>query len=578
MASTQPAAPRTRLLRVALPAAALAYATIAVLRFPPSEPLLTTYGAASSAASRLGILAGLSLLAAGAWAVWQPAARRTGVLVTTAGALWFAPDWVGWEDGPPVLRSLAAAAAPLLPVVLLHLVAGLLGDRLLWRAALVGYALVAGLGVATVVLVDPFLDAHCWRNCTDNPLLLWSVPDAATLLGRAAAATWAAAGAVVAAAAAWRLVTGSATLRRWLGPALGGAAAVGSSEAGYATTLLLRVEDPEDDVFAGLYLGRAAAWVLLSAAVVLLTTWQWRRRTAISQLVRSLEQASPSLGLQSSLRRVTGDDRLEVHYPVGTSGRRVGAAGSPAPRPPGDRTCTVLRRGQTTVAELWHDPHLLSAQTLQEALGPASRLALENERLTAEQLARLHDVRASRARIVETGDAARRQIERDLHDGAQQRLLALSHAVRLACDAAAADGAADVVALLDAAQDQSRRALHDLRALAHGIHPAPLSEAGLAVALRSLADTAPVPVDLVEVTRSRYAPSLELAAHAVVRAAVTRAPCLLSVRVLEMHRTLVVEVDGCTPPVPDEVADRVGALGGRTACTTGGWRAELPCG
>jgi signal transduction histidine kinase len=565
-----------RLLRVVLPVAAVGYAGLAVARLPPAEPLVTTYGAASSSAHVAGLLAGVSLLLAGAATFTQPSARRTGLLLTVAGVLWFAPDWVGWEGGPPLLRALAMAVSPFLPVVLLHLVSALLGSAAVRRAAWGAYAVVAALSSAAILLVDPFLDPHCWRNCSDNPLLVWSLPGVAPALEDSLAIAWAVTGAAAAASATWWLARSSATARRWHGPALTGIAVAGVVEAGYGLALIAMVESPRSDAFAATYLVRAAAWLLLSLAVAALVVRQQRRRTALAQLAQGLGSTPHVQGLQRALRVATGDDDLEVHYPVGSSGRSVTAAGRPVPPPtpvPG-RSTTELRRGTTAVAVLRHDPHLLPVDALQDVLGPAARLALENERLTAEQLARLHDVQASRARIVETGDAARRRLERDLHDGAQQRLLALSYLVRLARTTAAPD----VVDLLDAAVTESQRALDDLRELAHGIHPAVLSEAGLAAALRSLADRAAVPVELAELEGRRMSPGVELAAYALVRDAVRRATGPVDVRATQTADTLVVTVDGCEDPVPQEAADRVGALGGRTGRTSSGWRAELPCG
>ena len=117
------------------------------------------------------------------------------------------------------------------------------------------------------------------------------------------------------------------------------------------------------------------------------------------------------------------------------------------------------------------------SRSLARALGSAAKLSVENEALRAEAMAQLHALQASRARIVETADGARRRLERDLHDGAQQRLLALSYDLRLA--RAGADGDDTLVSTLDAAADEIEAALEELRELAHGIYPAILTEAGL---------------------------------------------------------------------------------------------------
>ena len=157
---------------------------------------------------------------------------------------------------------------------------------------------------------------------------------------------------------------------------------------------------------------------------------------------------------------------------------------------------TIGPRGEP-LAALIHDERLLGQRSLLEAAGSAARLALENTRLQAELRAQLAELRASRARIVGAADAERRRLERDLHDGAQQRLLALGLALQLL-----RDGNGDQE-LLAQAEAELQTALRELRDLARGIHPTILSEQGLGPAVRSLADRAPVPVQ-VEAVDERY--------------------------------------------------------------------------
>ena len=117
-----------------------------------------------------------------------------------------------------------------------------------------------------------------------------------------------------------------------------------------------------------------------------------------------------------------------------------------------------------------------------------SQLAIENERLGAVVMAQLREVQRSRAQIVAAGDAERRRLERDLHDGAQQRLLALTYDLRVACKAAEDEHETSTLVVLDGAVKEARACHQELRDLAHGIYPAVLAEAGLAAALRTLAD------------------------------------------------------------------------------------------
>ena len=165
---------------------------------------------------------------------------------------------------------------------------------------------------------------------------------------------------------------------------------------------------------------------------------------------------------------------------------------------------------------LIHDPAVLTEDPgLLEAVGSVARLALANERLAAQVRAQLEEVRASRARIVDAADAERRRVERDLHDGAQQRLLA----VTLRLDQARASGELDP-ALLDEATAELRAAIGEVRDLSRGLHPTILAEAGLGAAIESLAERTPVPV-VVEASDQRFPPSVEAAAYFVVAEALT---------------------------------------------------------
>jgi signal transduction histidine kinase len=150
-------------------------------------------------------------------------------------------------------------------------------------------------------------------------------------------------------------------------------------------------------------------------------------------------------------------------------------------------------------------------------------MAVDNERLTEEVRQQLDEVRASRARIVEAGDAERRRVERNLHDGAQQRLVALSLALRRARSQLPADAGEETASTLDDAAEQLKAALAELRTLARGIHPAILTEAGLAAALRALARESLVPTTVEADLPDDLADPIEAAAYYVAAEALTNA-------------------------------------------------------
>jgi signal transduction histidine kinase len=228
--------------------------------------------------------------------------------------------------------------------------------------------------------------------------------------------------------------------------------------------------------------------------------------------------------------------------------------------------------------------HHAATVDLELETGAAVRLALENERLRAELLAQLHDLRGSRARIVETGDAERRRLERDLHDGAQQRLLALSYELRVARAGAEADGDIETAALLADATHEAHGALVELRDVAQGIYPAILGEAGLGAALATLADSAALPIEISETAPSRYAAPVEATAYLVVAEAIDdaarRGASFAAVSTVRDDERLVIQVadDGTARASPmTHIADHVGAVGGLLEVEPTTLRAEIPC-
>ena len=319
-------------------------------------------------------------------------------------------------------------------------------------------------------------------------------------------------------------------------------------------------------------------------------------RGSVADLVVELGDAPERLRLRDVLARALGDPSLEIAYAVPQSNRFVDADGRrvelPSPADP-RRATTRLEGGGRTVAVLIHDPALSDQPELVRSAGAATRLALENERLTAEVRTQLEAVRASRARIVAAGDAERRRVERDLHDGAQQRLVTLALSLQLA--RAQADGSNPALASsLDQASQDLTAALTDLRSLARGIHPAILADEGLAAAVEALADRSPANVT-VQAPADRFAPSVEATAYFVVAEALTNvvkyAQASGAAVTIERHGNILrVEVtdDGIGGADPSHgsglagLDDRVAAAGGRLTVTSARGagtvvRAEIPC-
>ena len=165
------------------------------------------------------------------------------------------------------------------------------------------------------------------------------------------------------------------------------------------------------------------------------------------------------------------------------------------------------------LAAIVHDPILLDQPAMLEAVGTAARVSLENERLQVELRSQLVALRESRARIVRAGDEERRRLERDLHDGAQQRLLGIGMALQLL--KSRVNETDETRALLDETELEVQGALRELRELARGIHPAVLTDQGLGSALRTLAERAPLPVEVVD-TAERLPAHVETAVYFLV--------------------------------------------------------------
>jgi signal transduction histidine kinase len=298
-------------------------------------------------------------------------------------------------------------------------------------------------------------------------------------------------------------------------------------------------------------------------------------------MVVDLAQAPPPGGLREALAGTLGDPELQIAYPVG-DGRHVDATGAPIEilgTP--DRATTALVRDGATVALLGHRADLLGDPRLVEEVASAAGLAFEHERLEAEARAQLEELRTSRARIVAESDRERQRLERDLHDGAQQRIVGLALAMRLLRNGIDAAAVPSVASRVESAEAELYRAVDDLRELATGIHPAVLGDVGLAAAIEALGEHSTAPVRMVTVPDERFSSAVETAAYLVVAEAAKMGA--VRVVITRLDGRLVVEVDAVQEPTGlVDLEDRVGSLDGTLSIepTPVGVRirAALPCG
>ena len=349
-------------------------------------------------------------------------------------------------------------------------------------------------------------------------------------------------------------------------------------------------------------LGEGPAWtrelMFASIPIAVLAVLLQRRlaRGAVAGLVVELGEGATSISLREALARALRDPSLELAYWVPASGRYVDADGAPLELPQAgrDRAATVVERDGEPVAALIHDPALAENDELVQSVCAAAGLTLENARLQAELRARLAELQASRARLVSATESERRRIERDLHDGTQQRLVSIAMALGLAESKLAADRPA-VEPVLREARDALTVALAELRELTQGIRPAILVERGLAAALDDLARRAVLPVQLDVAVSGRLPEQVESAAYFVASEALANAAkhshasdVRLSASQEKGVLSLEVSDDGIGGATAGGgsglrgLADRVEALGGRlTVSSPPGrgtrLRAEIPC-
>jgi signal transduction histidine kinase len=318
-------------------------------------------------------------------------------------------------------------------------------------------------------------------------------------------------------------------------------------------------------------------------------------KASVGELLVQL-RASPAPDLQELLAQALRDPTLSLIYWLPQYGSWADQNGNPTtlPEPDSGRRVTVVEQHGEQIAALVYDAMLGDEPELVEAVSAAAGIALENGRLEAELRARLQELHGSRTRVVEAEQNERRRLERDLHDGAQQRLVALALELGLLAEQTGSDPPTQT--RLKRARSEVAESLSELRDIAHGLHPAVVSGHGLAVALESLVAATPLDVHLTTDGLPRLSEPLEVAAYYVVSESLTNATkhahaTRVTVDVGVIDGTLVAEIvdDGIGGADSEGgtglrgLADRVEALNGRLRIWTAAGqgtrvRAELPCG
>jgi signal transduction histidine kinase len=436
--------------------------------------------------------------------------NRTGALMTALGFLDLVQH-LSWDAALPFTLGVLIETWGI--AVAIHLVVAFPSGRLSTRVerAVVAAAYLSWVvGNAVWLLFWNPVESGC-PDCPRNLLLLQSdsgVSEGMELIGIPfdLAIVLTAFGLLI---RRWRRA--SAPARRAITPVVWAAVGLGLLLAAFTVWIGVASGDPAGSPFTVL-VGIAVAAIPLAFLAGLLRTRL--HRSDVAGLVVELSSMPAPAQARDAIARTLGDPSLELAFWLPEDERYVDLDGGSLELPNSpERAITLVEHDGNRIAVLVHDPSLLDDPELIQAVGAAAGLALENVRLQAELRAQLAEVRASRTRIVEAGDAERRRLERDLHDGAQQRLLGIRLALQLA-RGRLADGGATVDELLAEADAEVVDALEELRTLARGIHPPILTDEGLGPALAALARRAPVPVEL-EVCRERLPAAVEATAYFV---------------------------------------------------------------
>src|SRR4051794_3472225 len=575
---------------LALFAAAIAMAAVMVALVLNSD-----HETDKALAASLGPFIGLSFCGTGIFAWLRRPHNRFGVLMTAVGFAWFLSSLT--ESNDAWVYTLGVYIAPLYLVLVGHMLLSFPSGRLETTAQRT--LITIGYLTAFFVQLPVFLLGGDLDGPVNSPRNAWGLtdsPDSAQVFSALAQLIGAVLIVWLAALLYLKRRGASIPQRRAMAPVLWTGVALMATLAVTVVENLLGGETTWVDLpgLVSLFAFAALPW----AFVLGLIRTRYSRAGAVGDLVERLNaQGIEGESLRDALADALGDRSLALAYWSRSSERYVDAHGQSVELPPPtsrSRAVTEIERESLPVAAIVHDAALLDEPGLVRAAGAAAALALENERLEAELKARVAELQVSRAKVIEVGMAERRALERNLHDGAQQRLVALSLQLGLAKTKLRSDP--DVAErILDGARVELASALEELRELARGIHPAILTDRGLNAALEALAGRAPVPVEIEELPEGRMPTPVEAVAYFVVAESLTNVAKYAdaehaTVRVLRENGYAVVEIEdngigGADPSAGSGLrglADRLAALDGRLEVDSPPGvgttvRARIPC-
>jgi signal transduction histidine kinase len=481
------------------------------------------------------IISGIVCVGAGLIAGARRRERFTGALMVSAGFVVFASALLQATRSLPFTVGLAAGAIP--AALLAHLVLAFPDGRLHSRLerTLVVAAYVNAVAVQILMLMFMSVEHLGGCPCPSNLLFVrddMALHDTLMTIERLAGALG---GIGVVLLLVQRFRKASAPLRRALVPIL----ITGAVTAALLAVILVVAVPPYTSVPRSVQAVERLTFAAVPLAYLLGLVGSRLGRVSVSDLMVELGRGVAPGDLREALARALRDPSLELGYWMRDSDSYVDGNGREVEVTPSEtRAVTIIERHARRVAALVHDSALEEDPALLEAVSGAAGLALENERLLLELRAQLEETRESRARIVGASDAERRRLERNLHDGAQQRLVTLALGLRMAQESLE-DDPVGAASMLEGAGDDLKQALAELRELARGLHPAVLTDRGLAPALQSLAQRAPFPVEIAGVPSGRLPAAVEAALYYVVAESLTNAAKHAAASIVRVELSLV---------------------------------------
>ncbi|MBI4897099.1 MAG: sensor histidine kinase [Actinobacteria bacterium] len=471
----------------------------------------------------VALLVGWSFIGTGLFAWWRRPLNRTGMLMTAVGFTWFISS-LTISDVPGVF-IFGVALNNLVLIVLAYLVFAFPSGRLDSKYArwLIWFGFFDGVVLqflGLLVLRHPTPQMNC-ADCPSNPLALTHNADLFTVLNHISAIG----GVILLSAMVALLVRRRRTLgsaaRRAIAPVM---FAGGFTLAMFAAMIGISLFADESIVGDITHLGGVLGLVLVPYAFLFgLMRARFGGAEAVGELIESLTDADRREGnIRDALSEALGDPSLQFAYWLPDLEIYVDDLGEPVTLPDegAGRAWSAVEHDGELIAAIIFDATVEDHRRLVRSAGAAAALALRNRRLEAELRAKVAELRASRARIVQAADETRRRLERNLHDGAQQQLISIALNLRLAKSKLEENPTA-AGELIDQAANELATATDELRELARGIHPAVLSDHGLAAAVEALASRSTVPVELGELPERRLPEAIESAIYFVVAEALT---------------------------------------------------------